>query len=139
MCETHLGDHIRLFGKHEYEHLNIDFEESMLQELRSDILKRINDINKAKKLIQSKTTSLIKTIEEVLIVGISRLNGLKEKLLEIIVHSKFCQSELLEIKKFQATEFNLELIDIEKILVKTKKVFGVEFDNYMQKKLVRKK
>ena len=139
ICATHLGKHLATFGEHEYGMLNIDLEEPRLQDLRSNILKKIQNINEAEKSIVLKTRSLIKAIEEELKGAIERLNRLKEECFEILMQKKYCKSDIPKIEKIKTIEFDLKFVEIDKILGKIENTFGVEFTYYMEKRIVREK
>ena len=82
MCFTHLEKHLEALKKHEYEVLEIDLEQSRLQKLKSETLKRIKKINQAEKLIAYSTKSLIKTIEKAHKEAIKRLDNLRNYILK---------------------------------------------------------
>ena len=136
MCGTHLGIHLATLGKHGYEHLDITLEESRLKNLRSDILRKIKKINKAEKLIVSKTHALIKSIKLAHKEAIQRLYASRKKFFEIIELDRFCNSDLLKIENIEMIEFDLKFVEIDKILTKTENLFGVEFTNYLEKRIV---
>ena len=139
MCETHLEEHFTTFEDHEHENLDIDLGEPRLQKLRSAIIKRIQNINESRNLMLSKTQSLIKAIKDVHKGAMGRLNASREECLEILQHYKFCNSELPKIEKIERDEFDLKLMEIDEILAKTEKIFGAEFVNYFEKRIVREK
>ena len=94
MCGTHLASHMKNLGKHEFEVLEIDIEQSRLLKLKSEISIRIQKIDEAENMIAYTTKSLIKTIEKEHKEAIKRLDSLRTKYFEILEHKKFCNSEM---------------------------------------------
>ena len=139
MCGAHLGKHLEALKKHEYEVLDIDLEQSRLQKLKSDTLKRIEKINEAEKLIAYSTESLIKTIEKAHKEAIKRLDNLRKLYFEILEHNKFSKSELPIIEKIEEIELIIKTVEIDQIMNQVEKVYGVELDNHLDKKRVRQK
>lgn len=64
MCGAHFETHMKTLEKHEFEVLDISFEQSKLQSLKSETFIRIQKIKEAEKMIEKTTKSLIKTIEK---------------------------------------------------------------------------
>jgi len=143
MCQTHKTNHLnsRLenYGEHECEELTIDLGQSRLQELRTNMHKRIQSVEEALNLMAQKTQSLIKTIQKVHKRASGRLNGLREECLDILKHNKFCKSELPKIKKIEMVKFDVKLMEIDEILANAESAFGVEITEYLENSEVREK
>ena len=133
MCETHLGKHLVTLKKHDYENLDINLEESRLQKLKSETLKRIQKINEAKKLILLTTESLIKTIEKAHKEAIKVLDNFRKNYFEILEHKKFCESELPIIEKIEKMELEVKNVKIDKIMIQIGVVYGAELVNYLER------
>ena len=138
MCGNHFDEHLNTFGEHEYE-TSKSLGQPRLQNLRLAITKRIQNINESENLILSKTRSLIKSIKEVHQKARKRLNASREECFEILQNSNFFDYELPKIEKIEAGGFDIKLMKIDDILAKTENVFGVEFTNYMENRIVREK
>ena len=143
MCQTHLTSHknnmLTTFGEHEDEELTIDSGQSRLQELRTNILKRIKSVDEAINLMAQKTQFLIQTIKKVHKRAKGSLNGLREECLDILKHNKFCKSEFPKIKKIEIVKFDVKLVEIDEILASVENVFGVEITKYLDKSKAREK
>ena len=139
MCETHLGKHLLTLKKHDYEHLDIDLEQSRFQNLKSETLKRIQKINEAEKLISSTTESLIKTIKKAHKEAIKRLDKLRKNSFEILKHKKFCTSELPIIEEIEKIELDIKTVEIDQIMNEIEKSHGGELGKYLEKRRVRYK
>ena len=139
MCGTHLVIHIKNLGKHEFEVLNINLEQSRLQNLKSKSFKRIQKINEAEKLISSTTESLIKTIEKANREAINGLDNLRKNYFEILEHKKFCTSELPKIEEIEKTELDIKTVEIDQIMNEIEKSHGRELVKYLEKRSVRYK
>ena len=141
MCGNHLDEHLKTFGEHEEHECETSkrLGQPRLQNLRLAITKRIQNINESENLILSKTRSLIKSIEDVQKGAIKRLNASREECFEILQNSNFFDYELPKIEKIEAGGLDIKLIEIDDILAKTENVFGAEFTNYMENRIVKEK
>ena len=139
MCGNHLPDHLDIkrttSGEHEFEPLIIQGQ-SKLQELRSSIFKRIQQINDAEKLMLSKTQTLIKIIGDLQKGALGRLNSSREECLEVLTRDKFCISELPKIGKIETVEIDSKFMEVDTILADTEIIFGVKFTIIMEKRIV---
>ena len=137
MCATHLGQHLETSENHDFEKLNIDLGEPVLQNLRSEIFKRIQKIDQAKKLISKMTESLIRTIEKTNKEAIKRLDILRIEYFEILDHKKFCNSELPIIKKIETVELEIKTAELFEIMNQVEKVYEEKLENYLNNSRVR--
>ena len=137
MCAIHLGIHLQTLEKHEFEVLDIKLEQPRLQTLKSETLKRIQNINEAEKLISSTTESLIKTIKKAHKEAIKRLDKLRKNYFEILEHKKFCASELLIIEEIEKIELDIKSVEIDQIMNEIS--HGGELGKYLEKRRVRYK
>ena len=133
MCGTHLGNHLKILKKHEYEYLDIDLEQSRLQELKSETIKRIQKINEAEKMIANTTELLIKTIKKAHKETIKRLDNLRKNYFEILGHNKFCESEFTVIEKIEKMELEVKNVEIDQIMIQIGGVYGAELVNYLER------
>ena len=139
MCTIHLGIHLKTLKNHEFEVLNINLEQSRLQNLESKSFKRIQKINEAEKLISSTTESLIKTIKKAHTQAIKGLNSLRKNSFEILKHKKFCTSELPIIEEIEKIELEIKTVEIDQIMNEIEKSHGGELGKYLEKRRVRYK
>ena len=124
MCTTHLGDHLAALRGHEYEELDIEFDQSRLLKLRLEASKSIKIIKSAKILLSSNTKSLINDIQKAYIEALDRLEKIKKDCLDILEQDKFCYSKMPFIIKIEKMELDIKIDEIDQIETEIKNYYG---------------
>lgn len=139
MCGIHFSFHMKSLGKHKFEILDIVLDKPRLLKLKSEIINKIQKINKAEILIVSTTNSLLKDIEKKHKQVLERLDILRKKYFGILEQGVFCKSDTEVIAEIENMELQVKILKIDRITSQIEKVYGVELVSFMEKKIVRHK
>lgn len=135
MCTACLGAHLVTLEGHPFENINIEFNNSRLNHLRSKIEKDLNYIEKTKSEILLRTKFLINSLEFQCKQAIENLELQSRDLIELYNHDKFCKSEMPTVEKIESDKrndhYNIEEIikSMLSILTKNQYKSSVKFES----------
>lgn len=132
MCANHLGIHLRDNPRHEYQTFEFELEESRQNQFTSNLKNKIKKINKAKKLINLKTNSLINLIQSMFKQVNTKLDDTIKAYTELLKRNKFYGSDVKRIEKIELFEINVDPLDTDYITSEIKKIYSNDLIGYVE-------
>lgn len=126
MCPLHLSPHLATIPNHTFEYMDIVLENSKFQEFKSSIKIRLKELAQAKAEISTKSKALIQEIKSLSKQACLKLENISKNYIDLLMHEKFCQSELPILKELDKTEIIINYFDIEDLIIDINKLFSQE-------------
>lgn len=112
LCDTHIDNHMKMPGIHQVESIDLELNNSEINELKNEALTRIKNVQTSKKEIFSVAKRLIKEIENSVKAAIEKLNKFENEYILLAKVVKFSSSLKLKAQRMIATSIKLKKVNL---------------------------